>query len=122
MMKITDNKQYKEALHRVYSLMNKGENSLTDAEAQEIEMISKAIEYYEDYILKLMPMPVTINAIVQQKAEEMDISQKQLAELFGMTPPKLSQILNGKRQPDVSFLKAVHQKLGIDGNFILELA
>ena len=120
-MKITDNKQYKESLHKVFSLMNKGESNLTDTEAREIEVISKAIEYYEDYILKLMPMPVTINAIVQKKAEEMDISQKQLADMFGMTAPKLSQILNGKRQPDISFLKAVHQKLGIDGNFILEM-
>ena len=120
-MKITDNKHYKESLHKVYSLMNKGEGNLTDAEAREIETTAKAIEYYEDYILKLMPMPVTINAVVQQKAEELALSQKQLAEMFGMTPPKLSQILNGKRQPDVTFLKAVHQKLGIDGNFILEM-
>ncbi len=101
--------------------MNKGEGNLTDAEAREIETTAKAIEYYEDYILKLMPMPVTINAVVQQKAEELALSQKQLAEMFGMTPPKLSQILNGKRQPDVTFLKAAHQKLGIDGNFILEM-
>ncbi len=120
-MKITDNKHYKESLHKVYSLMNKGEVNLSEDETKEIEILAKAIEHYEDYILKLMPMPVTINAIVQQKAEEMAISQKQLAEMFGMTPPKLSQILNGKRQPDISFLKAVHQKLGIDGNFILEM-
>ncbi len=98
--------------------MNKGEGNLTDAEVREIETTAKAIEYYEDYILKLMPM--TINAVVQQKAEELALSQKQLAEMFGM-PPKLSQILNGNRQPDVTFLKAVHQKLEIDGNFILEM-
>lgn len=29
-------------------------------------------------------------------------------------------ILNGKREPDVHFLKAIHEKLGIEGNFILE--
>lgn len=67
-----------------------------------------------------MPIPVTINAVVQQKDAEMNITQKQLAEMFGRATPKLSQIFNGKRPPDISFLKAVHEKLGIDGNFILE--
>ncbi|MCF0061449.1 hypothetical protein MUK70_19620 [Dyadobacter chenwenxiniae] len=32
---------------------------------------------------------------------------------------KISQILNGKRQLDVPFLKVIHKKLGIGGNFIL---
>lgn len=67
-----------------------------------------------------MPLPLTINALVQQKVTEMDITQKQLAEMFNMGTAKISQILNGKREPDVPFLKAVHEKLGIDGNFILE--
>ena len=40
--------------------------------------------------------------------------------MLGIDPPKLSQIMNSKRKPDLTFLKAVHQKLGIDGNFILE--
>jgi len=65
-------------------------------------------------------LPVTINNVVAQKMQEMDITQKYLAELLNIGTPKLSQILNGKRQPDVHFLKAVHEKLGIDGNFILE--
>jgi len=68
--------------------MNKGEGNLTDAEVREIETTAKAIEYCEDYILKLMPM--TINAVVQQKAEELALSQKQLAEMFGMPPQIIS--------------------------------
>ena len=34
---------------------------------------------------------------------------------------KLSKILNGKRTPDIQFLKNVHEKLGIDGNTLLKL-
>ena len=40
--------------------------------------------------------------------------------MLGVGAPKLSQILNNKREPDVPFLKAIHEKLGVDGNFILE--
>ena len=119
-MTISNNEQYKQAIGEVYVLMNKGEINITDAEADQIAKMAKAIEYYEDNILKLMPIRITVNTVVQQKAADMDITQKQLAKILGIGTPKLSQILNGKRPPDVSFLKAVHEKLGIDGNFILE--
>jgi HTH-type transcriptional regulator / antitoxin HigA len=119
-MTINNEEQYQVAIQEIYALMNKGSINITEAEGDQIEILAKAIEYYEDHVLKLMPMPVTINSVVQQKVAEMDITQKQLATMFNMGTSKLSQILNGKRPPDISFLKAVHEKLGIDGNFILE--
>lgn len=119
-MKIKSNKEYKEALHKVYQLMNKGEENITDSEAEEVAKMAKAIEYYEDYTLKIMPLPVTVASIVQEKVEDMNITQAKLAEMLNIGTAKLSQILNGKRKPDVPFLKAVHEKLNIDGNFLLE--
>lgn len=119
-MMIENNLEYKDALKKAYDLMNKGDGNISEKEAKELETIAKAVEYYEDNILKLMPIPVTIIEVVQQKVAEMDITQKQLAAIFGISTPKLSQILNGKRQPDISFLKSVHEKFGIDGNFLLE--
>ncbi len=122
LMKIVNNKEYKEAVHKVYGLMNKGDENITDADARKIEIMAKAIEDYEDNVLKIMPLPITVASIVQDKITEMDITQTQLAQMIGIGKSKLSQILSGKRQPDVPFLKAVHTKLGIDGNFILENA
>jgi HTH-type transcriptional regulator/antitoxin HigA len=121
-MKLSNNKQYKEAVHKIYNLMNKDDGNITDADAGEIEKMAKAIEDYEDNVLKIMPLPVTVASIVQDKIAEMDITQTQLAQMFGIGKSKVSQILSGKRQPDVPFLKAVHTKLGIDGNFILQHA
>ncbi len=119
-MTIKDNTSYKKALHEVYSLMNKGEKNITEADAAAIETLAKAIEYYEDHVLKIMPLPVTVTSVIQEKIAEMNITQTQWAQMFGIGKSKLSQILNGKRQPDVPFLKAVHEKLGIDGNLILK--
>ncbi|WP_244821704.1 helix-turn-helix domain-containing protein [Dyadobacter pollutisoli] len=97
-----------------------GFHSLGEKETDELEKLSLLAEYYEDNVLNIMPLTVTINAVVQQKISEMNITQGKLAEMFGMGAAKVSQILNGKREPDVHFLKAIHQKLGIDGNFILD--
>lgn len=121
-MKIKNNKEYKDTLHKVYKLMNKGEKKITASEAEQIKQMSKAIEYYEDNILQIMPLPVTVASIVHDKIEEMDITQAKLATMLDISTAKLSQILNGKRKPDVPFLKAIHQHLNIDGNFILESA
>lgn len=119
-MKLKNNKEYKEALHKVYQLMNKGEENITNAEAEQVAKMANAIEYYEDHVLKIMPLPVTVASIVQEKVEDMNITQAKLAEMLNIGTAKLSQILNGKRKPDVPFLKAVHEKLNIDGNFLLE--
>ena len=58
-MKIKNNKEYKEALHKVCKLINKGDENLVDAEASQIERLIKAIEYYENHTLRIMPLPVT---------------------------------------------------------------
>lgn len=45
----------------------------------------------------LMPLQLTVATIVQDKLVEMDVTQTQLAQLFGIGKSKVSQILNGKR-------------------------
>jgi len=51
---------------------------------------------------------------------ENKLSQAKLADKLGVGKPKLSQILTGKRQPDVVFLKALYRKLYLDPNIILD--
>lgn len=123
--KIRNDKQYKQVMLLIERYIQKateggGFHTLDAVEADELERLSLLAEKYEDNVLKIMPLPLTISAVVQAKKEELGITQKGLADILGVNGSKLSQILNGKRDPDVSFLKAVHQKLGIDGNFILE--
>jgi transcriptional regulator with XRE-family HTH domain len=82
--------------------------------------MAKAIEYYEDYVLKIMPLPVTVASIVHDRIEALNITQAKLSKTLNIGTAKLSQLLNDKRKPDVPFLKAIHEKLNIDGNLLLE--
>ena len=102
--------------------INGGFNFLSEPEKEELNQLSILAEYYEDTVLKIMPLPVTISSVVQHKIKEMNLTQVKLAEMLGLGTSKLSQILNGKREPDITFLKAVHNKLGISGDFLLENA
>ena len=63
--------------------------------------------------------PSTIEGMIELKMYERRLKQKELAKLMGLSEPKLSQILTGKRAPDIAFLKAAHQMLGIDASFLL---
>lgn len=119
MKKINSETAYAKALAEVYKLMQKGEKNITNKDAGNISTMAKAIQEYEK-VHHPFPMPKTIGEIVELKMFEKKLNRVSLAKVLGIGAPKLSQILNNKREPDVSFLKALHEKLGVDGNFILE--
>jgi antitoxin component HigA of HigAB toxin-antitoxin module len=105
----------------VYELMNKGEHLLTEAELNRLSAMAEAAEKYENDVLHLKPQrePQSIPEMVELKMFEQKISQTTLAEKLGFSPSKVSEILSGKRKPDVSFLKGIHKLLHIDADFLL---
>src|SRR5680860_1759985 len=116
--KIRNNKQYDQVMELIEVYLQKatdggGFHSLTSEEGDELEGLSHLAEEYEDSVLKLIPFPPSIENIVKSKMEASGMTQKDLAAFLDVKAPKLSQILNGKRKPDLEFLKAVHSKLGI---------
>ncbi|TAN12368.1 MAG: helix-turn-helix domain-containing protein [Chitinophagaceae bacterium] len=119
MKKITTEKAYIKALNDVNRLMSKGEENLTNKDAKDITLTAKAIQEYEK-IHYPFPTPKTITEMIELKMFEKKLNRVTLSKKLGIGNPKLSQILNGKREPDVKFLKAIHKTLGVDGNFILE--
>ena len=112
---------YNLAMKDILTLMNKGEGNLSPTEVQKLKTMSLAAEKYEDKHYPL-PMPKTIPEMVELKRFQLKLTQAALADMLGLGKPKLSQILSGKREPDVSFLKAVYKKLDIDPGFLLDHA
>src|ERR1700682_1722773 len=104
---ITSKKQYHETMASVYELMNRGEANLTKSEREKVGLMAKAAERYEDETLGLRPnyKPDNLPDMVKLVMLEKKISQGRLAEMLEVGKPKLSQILNGKRKPDLDFLK-----------------
>ena len=113
--------EYKEAMKEILSLMNKGEDNLSKTEEWKLRKMAVAAEEFEDNHYPL-PKPKTIPEMVELRRFQLKLTQAALADMLGLGKPKLSQILNGKREPDVSFLKAVYQKLGVDPGFLLDNA
>lgn len=119
-MEISTENQYNEAFRKIDTLIaDNFENSET--KQKEFLEVAKAIQEYEKKYYPILK-PETVVEMVELKMYERKITQKQLSALLEITADKLSQILNGKREPDVTFLKAVYLKLGIDPGFLLRNA
>jgi HTH-type transcriptional regulator/antitoxin HigA len=120
-MKIENEREYNATMKKIDALMKKGEKNLTDKEAKEIRTLALAAQAYEKSIYTI-PAPKTFEGLIELKMYERRLKQKELAKLLGIGEPKLSQIMRRKRKPDLAFLKAAHEHLGIDGNILLEYA
>lgn len=121
---INSNKAYHETMLAIYKLMDKGESNLSTAELKKLAAMSTEAERYEDEVLGLKPQkqPESIVEVVELKMFEKKMTQANLAAEIGIGQSKVSEILAGKRKPDVSFLKGVYKIFKIDADFLLEHA
>ena len=119
---IKSKKEYHQTMVEVYDLMNKGEHNLSECEMNRLSVLAEEAERYEDEVLQLRPLqqPKTIQEMVELKMFEQKISQTTLAEKLCFSPSKVSEILSGKRKPDVPFLKGIYEQLQIDADFLLK--
>lgn len=123
-MIIQSKKEYHAVMVEIYRMMDRGEDDLTAEELRSLAEMTVAAERFEDEVMASFPLrkPKSIREAVELKMFEMKITQAKLAEMLGMAKSKLSEILTGKRQPDVAFLKALHMQLKMDAAFLLEHA
>lgn len=117
--KVTNEQEHAQILARVDALMRKGEKNVTSDESEEIREMGLALQEYE---LKIYPIsaPKTLEGMIELRMYEMRLKQKDLAKTLGISPVKLSMIINGKQKPDIPFLKALYKKLNVPADFILE--
>lgn len=123
-MIIQSKKEYHHVMVEIYRMMDRGEENLTAEELRSLAEMTVAAERFEDEVMASFPFrkPQSIREAVELKMFELKMTQAKLAEMLGMAKSKLSEILSGKRQPDVAFLKALHLQLKIDAAFLLEHA
>jgi HTH-type transcriptional regulator / antitoxin HigA len=115
---------YHETMVAIYKLMDKGEDNLSHSGLKKLATMSVAAEKYEEEVLGFQPkkQPKTIVEVVELKLVENKMTQAKLAKQIGVGQSKISEIMAGKRKPDISFLKGIYKVLQIDAKFILEHA
>jgi HTH-type transcriptional regulator/antitoxin HigA len=102
------------------SIQNGGFKALSSDEVALLNKLSLAAEKYEDN-LQMMPIktPTTLVEMIRFKMFEMNLKQKQLANLLEISETRISELLCGKRKLNLELAKKLYQKLNIDAAFLL---
>lgn len=114
---ITNELELKMAFSQLDKLIAEmGEDADKQAQAK---LLAEAIQNYEKEYVSF-PLPTTLVGMIELKMYEMKLKQRDLALILGIENSRVSEYLNGKRKINLEFAKKIHEKLGIDGNFILQ--
>jgi HTH-type transcriptional regulator/antitoxin HigA len=125
MKKILSKNDFETAEKKMNELLNSatqkgGFDFLTTKETEELEEFTQIVKQYEDANFKI-ETPQTVQELIAFKMFEKNLKQKDIAKMLDTTDTKLSEIMHNKRKPSISFLKALNQVLGIDGNLLLRI-
>ncbi len=116
--KILNDKDYKEVMNQIDTLMSKGSDKVMKSELSEIRKLSLAAQHYEQNKYEIEE-PTTLAGIIEMKMYEMRLRQKDVARKLNVSDAKLSLIMKGKQKPDIQFLKAVHKELHVNADLLL---
>ena len=119
MAKIKDENKYRIILKRVEELMDivTEDTPSSDPNYVELDLLADLAEEYE-----MEHYPVgqpTLAEVLKMRMDEMQLTQNSLAELLGVSTPRVSDYLNGKIKPTFNIAKKMHSNLNIDANLIL---
>lgn len=112
---IKNNREYEEALERVYELM---QLDLVDDSAESDELDALVL-FVEDYEAKHYPIapPNPIDAILF-RLEQMGKEKSELSKILGGRN-RQSEILSGKRKLNLDMIRKLHATLGIPAESLI---
>ena len=119
MAQIKTEQQYKAIMARIDDLFFSTDESTPadDPRLLELDMLSSLVEEYEKehFPIETPTLPQTIS----YRLSEMNITQKEMATILGMTAPRLSAIISGKANPTFEQARVMARRLNISPSIIL---
>jgi len=114
-------KEHSKTTAQIEILLKKGFKNLSVDELARLEALGNEVAVFEKEHYAI-PAPESLTEMIELRMYELKLNQKSLAERMGISPAKLSLILNGKQEPDLFFLKQCRKVLNIPAEYILEFA
>lgn len=91
-----------------------------DPRLVELDMLSALVEEYEKEVCQIKPP--TLSEMIVYRMHEMNLSQKELSKVLDITAPRLSEILNGRKEPTYRQAQKIATTLQIDANIVLAIS
>jgi HTH-type transcriptional regulator/antitoxin HigA len=111
---------YKQASARIEELLKVVNNNTPQGDPNLIELIEKSdiVENYETENYSIGTP--TLKDVIELRMFERKLKQKDLAEILETSTSRISEYLNGKRDITIDIARALHKKLNIDSDIILQ--
>lgn len=119
MTRIESEKQYKAAIARIEELLPLVTEDTPEDDIHSVELVLLS-NLVADYDNEHYPIgtPSLID-VLRLRMYEMNLTQKAMAELIGISASRLNEILTGKREPTLQVARAICINLSIDANIVL---
>ena len=119
MQKIGEN-EYRKAAERIEELLLLVDDNTPkeDANLQELVALSDLVENYETEHYSIGTP--TLKDVIELRMFENKLKQKDLAILLDTSASRISEYMNGKRDITIEIARALHKKLNIDSDIILQ--
>ena len=111
---IKTEQDYESALKKLETIFHAKPNT---PEGDLLEVLSLLVHEYEQKYYKIEPLS-PLEAL-KYEMEEQGLSQTGLAKRVGMSKSTISEIINGKKQMSINFMKFLHNELGIPAHILL---
>lgn len=118
-MKIENKQQYYSAMAEIETYLQRGFSKLSKKEDQRLHELSVAVEAYE-MVEYPMPLQPNFNEILIYVMQKKGLSQTELSKSLDVSKSFISEVLSGKKEPNVDLLKNLHFQFHIDGNILLD--
>ena len=119
MTRIESEKQYQAAMARIEELLPlvTEETPEDDVSSVELVLLSNLVADYDDehYPIKAP----NLISLLRLRMYEMNLTQKSMAQLIGISASRLNEILTGKREPTLKVARAICINLSIDAAIVL---
>jgi len=127
MKTIANEKEYKNICQQMNVIIDRGTELgdmelLPEADKNEYIRLSEIVRKWENVTY---PFPIVVNPLVaniRSKMEEMNLTQKGVANIIGINEARLSEIMRGKRRININIAKQLNTRLHIPADMILEFA
>ena len=119
-MKKISESEYKKAQERIEELLLLVDDNTPkgDTNLQELVTLSDLVENYET---EHNPIGTpSLKDVIELRMFENKLKQKDLALLLETSTSRISEYLNGKRDITIEIARALHKKLNIDSDIILQ--
>ena len=119
MVHIKTEKEYAAIMARIDQLFfeTNEDTPSDDPRLIELDMLSALVEEYEKEVCPIQPP--TLAEMIVFRMHEMNLSQKELSKILDMTAPRLSEIINGRKDPTYKQAQKIATTLKIDASIVL---